>query len=81
MKKSIKLTLFLLISTSLSIFASQAVLQYEIVPFDYADEDMKEQICAMVRDDQDVKDMTHETEDSMGETLAAPDEKHKINYF
>ena len=29
-------------STSLSIFASQAVLQYEIMPFDYAGADMKE---------------------------------------
>ena len=35
----------------------------------------------MVRDDQDIKDMTHETEDSMREALAAPDLKHKINYF
>lgn len=68
-------------STSFSIFASERVLQYEIVPFDYADADMKEQIFAMVRDDQDIQNMTHETEDSMRETLAAPDVKHKINYF
>jgi len=81
MKKFIKLNLFFLMSTSFSIFASEGVLQYEIIPFDYADADMKKQIFAMVRDDQDIQNMTHETEDSIRETLAAPDEKHKVNYF
>ena len=71
----------LFFSISSLMHSSVKALQYEIVPFDYADFDMKEEICAMVADDADIQNMTHETEASMGETLSAPDEKHKIRYF
>ena len=75
------LSLFLGIMLTGSLFASENQLQFEIVPFDYADADMKEQICAMIRDDQDIQDMTHETEASMRVALACPDMRLKITYF
>ena len=53
--KNKKLILFLLIITT-SLFASQNALQFKVVPFDYSDEDMKEQLCVMIRDD---KEMAH----------------------
>ncbi len=81
MKKSTIWLSLLFFSISSLIFSSGAALHYEIVPFDYADEAMREQICAMVADDTDIQNMTHETEASMRECLSAPDLKHNINYF
>ncbi|MBP6869277.1 GNAT family N-acetyltransferase [Candidatus Babeliales bacterium] len=62
--------LFLSLLLTNSLFASKNTLEFEIVPFDYADGNMKEQICAMVRDDQDIQNMTHQTEESMKELLS-----------
>lgn len=77
MKNIVILTLLL----SFCIFPFLNALHYEIVPFDYADEDMREQICAMVRDDREIQQMTYETEDSMRQYLQSPDFKSKSNCF
>ena len=77
-----KTSFFIFMMSCLWITTLDASLgSYEIVPFDYHDEKMKEQLCAMVRDDQDIQHMTHETEESMRKTLSCPDLKGKINYF
>jgi len=47
--------LFLGIILTGSLCAAENKLQYEIVPFDYNDEDMKEQLYAMVRNDKDIQ--------------------------
>lgn len=81
MRKNYKNYLFLSLLLTGSLFASENALEFEIVPFDYADADMKEQICVMVRDDQDIQNMTHETEESMRVFLSSPDIEHKLNCF
>ena len=63
-------SLFLGVMLYGSLFANENQLQFEIVPFDYADVNMKEQICAMVRDDQDMQRTLNHTEQSMRECLS-----------
>ena len=78
MKKSIVLSLFFLLNITSLIFTSQNALQYEIVPFDYADDDMREQLCDMVDKDQEIADLLHFTpEDSMRQYLSGPDLEFK----
>lgn len=53
-------------------------LQYEIVLFDYADEGMREQLCDMVDNDQEIADLLHFTpEESMRKYLSGPDLEFK----
>ncbi|MBP6869272.1 GNAT family N-acetyltransferase [Candidatus Babeliales bacterium] len=78
MKKSIILNLLFLLSVPQFMLSSETVLQYEIVPFDYAADDMRQQICDMVADDADIQQMTHETKESMRKMLSSPDVKHQL---
>ena len=56
---------FLSFMLASKLFASDSQLQFEIVPFDYADADMKEQLCAMVRDDLEIQQRIYLTEESV----------------
>lgn len=53
-------------------------MQYEVVPFDYADDDMRQQVYDMVSGDEEIQQMTHETEESMSKMLSIQDVKHKL---
>ncbi len=56
------------------ILPSYKTLEYEIVPFDYTDVDMKQQLCEMVDQDEYIANLLHFTqEDSMEKYLSAPD--------
>ena len=48
MKKTFLLNLFCLFIFTQFVVSAQSVMEYEIVPFDYTDEDMREQLCYMV---------------------------------
>jgi len=74
MTRKLILSFIFFLSFSGLIFGSQAALEYEIVPFDYADAAMKEQLCEMVDEDQQIADLLHFTqEDSMRKYLSEPD--------
>jgi len=71
--KIIFLSSFFLLSNFQLMLGSQP-LEYEIVQFDYADVDMREQLCDMVDNDPQLADVLHFTEDSsMRDYLLGPD--------
>jgi len=78
MNKFIILNLLFLLSVPQFMLSSQTVLQYEIVPFDYVDDDMRQQIYDMVSGDEEIQQMTHETEESMRKMLSSHDVKHQL---
>ena len=66
----VKNYLFLSLLLTSGLFANKNTIEFEIVPFDFNDQNMNEQLCAMVRHDQEIQDMMHETEESMKELLS-----------
>jgi ribosomal protein S18 acetylase RimI-like enzyme len=77
MNKIYKNYLFLSLLLTGNLFASNNILEFEIVPFDYADTEMKEQLCAMVRDDQEVQQRIAQTEELFEQKISNPD----VQYF
>ena len=63
--------LFLGVMLTGSLFASDSQLQFEIVPFDYADAEMKEQFIAMMTDssDADIQKRFHYSQEDLGTGL------------
>jgi len=81
MKKIIlSIVVYACLLISVTIFSSERLLEYEIVPFDYADEGMREQICHMIAQDREIQNMMHETEESMREMLSNLGNKKCIVY-
>lgn len=59
------------------VVSAQSVVEYEIVPFDYTDEDMRELLCYMVDKDAELAQVLNFTqENSMREYLSKPDEEY-----
>ena len=79
--KNLKLSFVLMLSIVQFACAVENELQYEIVPFDYEDADMREQLCAMVRDDEEMAARIHDDEESMRNYLSGPDLENKTNCF
>ena len=79
-KKIISYIFFSFMMTG-SLFAIGRPLNFEIVPFDYQNADMKEQICFMVGNDQEIQDRLCQTAESMQEKLLNPDLKSRNMKF
>lgn len=77
MHKMLKKFLFCSLLLTGSLFASKNILQFEIVPFDYVDEGMKEQLCAMVRDDQEIQKRIRQTPEKFLKNLL----DHELQYI
>ena len=65
--------IFLSLILADSLFSSENTLQFEIVPHDYSNESIKEQICAMFRDDKEIQKATFETEETIKKFLSEED--------
>ena len=65
-----------------NLFAGENKLQFEIVPFDICDESMKEQLCVMIRDDQEMAKILDTNEESMRQNyLSCPDLQYDVQSF
>ena len=70
--------LLLSLMVTSNLYASNNALQFEIVPFDYCNTAMKEQLCTMVRDDQEIQQRIHQTADLFQNNLANTDVQYLV---